>query len=285
MIRDTYLKIIRFIPGKLYFRLFTKLLIFLFFIPCLLITGKTHAQSRFYSIRFGSYKNIKYASEAILRLKKQDYNAFYRYVDVQGKGKYYRVYVGKFNSKEEAKKKANQLINLGIISEYFINVLFDKDQIDVPEVNGKETSNISKDSIIEMGTEAEIKTRESNKPDILKIENPIHIKDILFMKTQMGSEILYIYSNRLFVADISSIEGKNPQVIVDINDAVSIKEGLSKIDVNWNFIQKFRSHLYSDLNKLRIILDLAPDKAYSIEHFFNEKENIYYLGLNEKDTE
>ena len=285
MTRDTYSKIIRFKLGRLYFQLFTKLLIFLFFIPCLLITGPTHAQSKFYSIRIGSYKNKKYAAEEITRLKKQDYNAFYRYVEVQGKGKYYRVYVGKFNSKEEAKKKADQLINLAIISEYLINVLFDKDQIDVTEVNDKEPNKILKDSIIEEDKEPETKTRENTEPDILKIENPIHIKDILFIKTQTGSEILHIYSNRLFVPDISSIEGKNPQVVVDINDVISIKKGLSKIDLNWKFIRKFRSHLYGNSNKLRIILDLVPEKDYSIEHFFYQKENIYYLGVKEKETE
>ena len=286
MIRDTYFKIIRFKLGRLYFRLFTKLLVFLFFIPCLLITGPSHAQTRSYSICVGSYKNINYATEAISRLKKQDYEAFYRHVDVQGKGKFYRVYVGKFNSREEARTNAEQLIDLGIISsDYFINVLFGKDQIDLSAVKDKETNEKLNDSVIEKDKEPETKTQENTKPDILKIENPIHIKDILFIKTQMGSEILHIYSNRLFVPDISSIEGENPQVVVDINDAVSVKKGLSKIDVNWKLIRKFRSHLYADSNKFRIILDLVPEKNYSIEHFFYEKENIFYLGLKEKDTE
>jgi hypothetical protein len=286
MTRLTYFKIIRFKPGRLYFRLFTKLLIFLFIIPCLLITRPSHAQSKSYSICFGSYKNIKYAEEAISRLQKQNYDAFYRYVEVRGKGKFYRVYVGRFNSKEEAKTKAEQLINSGIMSsDYFINVLFGKDQTDLSEVKGKETHKILNDSAIEEDKELETKTREKTKPDILKIENPVYITDILFIKTQMGSEILHIYSNRLVVPDVSYIEGNNPQVVVDINDVVSIKKGLSEIDVNWKFIRTFRSHLYDNSNKLRIILDLVPEKDYSIEHFFYEKENILYLGVKEKDTE
>ena len=228
---------------------------------------------------------MKYAAEEISQLKKQDYNAFYRYVEIPGKGKYYRVYVGKFASKEEAKTKADELINLGIISDYFINVLFDEDQIEVSEVNGKETNRILNDSITEEDKGHKTKTQNNTNPDILKTENPIHITDILFIKKQLGSEILHIYSNRSFVPDISNIEGKNPQVVVDINDVVSVKKGLSKIDLNWKFIRKFRSHLYGNPNKLRIILDLAPEKEYSIEHFFYEKENIYYLAVKEKDTE
>jgi len=400
MTHDTYFKINRFKLGRLYFRLFTELLILLFFFSCLLITRPTHAQSKFYSIRFGSYKNIKYATEAISRLKKQDYNAFYRYDEVQGKEKYYRVYVGKFNSKKEAKIKADQLINLGIISDYFINVLFDTDQIDLSdseydtkryylhassfkkkrlaekevqriskhghrgiiseeniegeawfrvylgpfqnkteaqstgselkenkiisfyrlrktdqifknreqapssspfipleqiigtpgkniqtEVNGKETIKILKDLIIEENKELEIKPQENTQTDILQTENPVHINDILFIKTQMRSDILHIYSNRFFVPDISSLKGENPRVVVDIKDAVSVKKGLSKIDVNGNMIRRIRSHLNGNSSILRIILDLVPDKAYSTEQFYYKKENFYSLSVKEEDTE
>ena len=73
-------------------------------------------------------------------------------MEVQGKGKYYRVYVGKFNSKEEAKTKAEQLINLKIISDYFINVLTDKDQTDLSEGSSKENDKILNDSISLVGT-------------------------------------------------------------------------------------------------------------------------------------
>jgi len=207
-------------------------------------------------------------------------------VEVPGKGNFYRVYVGKFDSKEEAKTKADQLNKAGIIpSDYFINVLFGEDQNDLSEVKGKETDKILNDSLIEEDKEPEIKTQENTEPDISKIENPVNIKDILFIKTEMGGEILHIYSNRSFVPDISTVEGENPQVVIDINDVVSIKKGLSKIDVNWNLIRKFRSHLNGNSNKLRIILELAPEKNYSVEHFFNEKENIYYFGVKVKDNE
>ncbi len=387
-------------PGRLFSRYFKGFLTLLFFLPCLLITVQADAQSKFYSICFGSYKNKNYAAEAVSRLKEKDYDAFFEYEEVQGKGKYYRAYVGKFNSVAEAKRKADQLITLEIIPDYFINTLFDEDQAELPDidhdtesyslhvssfkkkslaekevrrfskpghraeiseemVNGEiwfrvylgpfrnkaeaqaaaaelkkdkiisyyrlskrdqgsnekeqakpsysliplepaaeklEKSNkakagvkadrsVSKESILEEYYNPETESHGNAIPDILKTENAIQIKDILFLKTQMNVEMLHIYSSRFFVADISFVQGENPQVVVDIKDAVPVKKGFSKIDVNGKIIRRIRSYFTGESGKFRIVLDLVPENDYSAEQFFYKKENILSLFVKRENTE
>jgi len=56
-------------------------------------------------------------------LKKLGHNAFYRHEEVKGKGRYYRVYVERFKSREEAEKEAKVLKQLELISDYLIRVI------------------------------------------------------------------------------------------------------------------------------------------------------------------
>lgn len=82
-----------------------------------------YAQDNFFSILISSNKNINSAFEDISRLKKLGHDAFYRDDSIKGKGKWYRVYVGKYESKEEAKEEAERLKKKGLLSDYSIKVV------------------------------------------------------------------------------------------------------------------------------------------------------------------
>jgi len=82
-----------------------------------------YAQDKFFSILISSNKNINSAVEDISRLKKLGHDAFYRDDSIKGKGKWYRVYVGKYESKGEAKEEAKRLKKAGLLSDYSIKAL------------------------------------------------------------------------------------------------------------------------------------------------------------------
>lgn len=77
-----------------------------------------YARGTFYTIHVSSYRIHKNAIKKVSRLEMSGFEAFYRYEYVKGKAMWYRVYVGRFGSKNEAKKKAEALRQRKIISYY-----------------------------------------------------------------------------------------------------------------------------------------------------------------------
>ena len=73
-----------------------------------------------YNLRVSSLKDKANAEKMIDILKNSGHNALYRHETVPGKGKWYRVYIEGYRSKEEAEKEAKKLMESGQISDYVI---------------------------------------------------------------------------------------------------------------------------------------------------------------------
>jgi len=81
------------------------------------------AQAHQYGIQVSSFQDIDAAVEQVNYLKRLGYPSFYRYEDVDGKGKWYRVYISHFATKEQAEEEAAVLKKLELIKEYKIREL------------------------------------------------------------------------------------------------------------------------------------------------------------------
>jgi cell division septation protein DedD len=90
------------------------------------IVDPAPVQKRFYSIRLGSFKDRENAQERVDELTRLGHNAFCRFQTVKGKGKWYRVFIERYDSREQAEKEARILKELGLISEYGIEALTDE---------------------------------------------------------------------------------------------------------------------------------------------------------------
>jgi cell division septation protein DedD len=95
----------------------------LFFIPYFWLPRAASAESGFYTIQLGAYKNKSNAQEKVSRLKKVGINAFISQAIIERKEKLYRVDLEKYSSKREAEKEAKTLKKAGLISKYFIRAL------------------------------------------------------------------------------------------------------------------------------------------------------------------
>ena len=82
-----------------------------------------YAQDTFYTIHVSSYRIQKNAAEKVYRLEKSGFEAFYRYEHVKGKAMWYRVYIGRFGSRNEAKEMAKALRQRKAISHYDITAI------------------------------------------------------------------------------------------------------------------------------------------------------------------
>jgi cell division septation protein DedD len=73
-----------------------------------------------YYLKVSSLKEKANAEEEVKTLKDAGYHAFYNFENVKGRGDWYRVYLDRYQSREDAERDANRLKASGIIAEYEI---------------------------------------------------------------------------------------------------------------------------------------------------------------------
>jgi TolA-binding protein len=82
------------------------------------------AEGNLYTIHCASYKTKDKAADDVKKFGALGYSAFAVAVDINGKGKWYRVFAGKFDSMEKAKLTAEEMKAKKLISEYSIFPFF-----------------------------------------------------------------------------------------------------------------------------------------------------------------
>lgn len=103
-----------------------------------------YAQDTFYTIHVSSYRIHKNAIKEVSRLEMSGFEAFYRYEYVKGKAMWYRVYIGRFGSRNKAKEMAKALRQKKAISYYNITAvrydIYDSDDKNVfsDQLGGKD---------------------------------------------------------------------------------------------------------------------------------------------------
>ncbi|MGD8387494.1 MAG: AMIN domain-containing protein, partial [Desulfobacteraceae bacterium] len=90
-----------------------------------------------------------------------------------------------------------------------------------------------------------------------------------FEKAEDGSEIVSIRADGSFVPEVFRLEGENPfgsslRLVVDVEDAASVADTVSTMDVGARFVKKIRTRFDSRKQKLRTVLDLEPDAPFHV---------------------
>ena len=73
-----------------------------------------------YTIHCSSYKSKQQAAVDVKNLEANGYPAYVMPVEIKGKGKWYRVYTGKYTTKEKARLAAEMMVKKNVLSRYFI---------------------------------------------------------------------------------------------------------------------------------------------------------------------
>jgi cell division septation protein DedD len=75
----------------------------------------------YFSLHIGSFRELQNASAEAERLKSSELDAFWKKVAIPGKGEWFRVYVGKHKTRDEALGSGKELKAKGIIEEFFVH--------------------------------------------------------------------------------------------------------------------------------------------------------------------
>jgi len=80
------------------------------------------------------------------------------------------------------------------------------------------------------------------------------------------------------------VEGEKPRVVCDFFDAGLASDIDDSIEVNNGIVEKIRTGVHKwPKSKVRVVLDLTPERNYEVDQFFFEKENYYVLVVKAKE--
>lgn len=117
--------------------------------------------------------------------------------------------------------------------------------------------------------------------DISRKEAPLMVRNITLKFGPTGHERVFIEFNRDATPAISSIGGKDPRIVVDIKNVLSIRQGLKRIDIRGKLVRQIRSNLDHASRQLRIVVDLVPSRNYDVEPVFYTAEKTYVIDISE----
>lgn len=90
--------------------------------------------------------------------------------------------------------------------------------------------------------------------------------------------------NGPFPPQIMIVEGEKPRVVCDFFDAGLASDIGDSIEVNNGIVEKIRTGMHKwPKFKVRVVLDLVPERNYEVDQIFFEKENHFVLVVKAKE--
>jgi hypothetical protein len=110
----------------------------------------------------------------------------------------------------------------------------------------------------------------------------VAVKSLTFKKERDGHERVLIEFSRFNTPKIFSIEGKNPRIVIDIDNVLSVRKGLSKVSADGKLVKQIRSALDRKTNSMRIVIDVGENRNYEVDQTYYKTENIYAIDISEE---
>jgi hypothetical protein len=214
------------------------------------VSGQTEAS---YAIQADTFSDAQRAAKKTELLKKKGLDASYRESRPAGKPKRYIVYIGNYESRDEARKEAKRLKQEGLVSGYTIVSLKTQDR---PKP-----------------------AQEQKEPPPKATEAGLVISEITFKLKSPGKETVLIQGSGPFTPSAFAIEEDKPRFVIDIKDAAPVKRELSRIAADGQLIERIRTSYHRETRTLRVVLDLQPSKHYRISQFFYQAQNLYAVEV------
>ena len=87
------------------------------------------AEQYFYSIHFPSFKNLENANRQVNSLQEKGKMVFWKETDIPGKGLYYRVYLGRYDKRDDAVAFWERLNKIGAVDYFGIHRFNEKGEL------------------------------------------------------------------------------------------------------------------------------------------------------------
>jgi hypothetical protein len=245
------------------------------------MSPEARGEERSFTIQIGAFRSLKNAEGRVKALRKMGHRAFFNQVTTPDKGKWYKVYLERYGSREEAEKGVKIFKEQGLISHFLIRAIEGSKEIDLKKGEGKPGVSTGKPKVSsDRASSPPDQRKQAQKradADLEAAEAPLVIRDISFKPERGGKESVMIQASRFFSPQVFTLEGDRPRFVIDIRGTSSFGMGGSEIIAGGERIKRIRAHHQRDSGTLRVVLDLRPSRDYTVNQVFFETENIYAL--------
>jgi tetratricopeptide (TPR) repeat protein len=111
-------------------------------------------------------------------------------------------------------------------------------------------------------------------------KSPLTVKNIVFTPNKTGGERISLFCNQSCTPELSSLEGKNPRVVINMKEVSLIQTKTRNVNTGGKLIKRIRSNLDKQTKILRIVLDMEPSKYYIVRPMQDPSGN-YMLTIKE----
>lgn len=106
------------------------------------------------------------------------------------------------------------------------------------------------------------------------------VKEIKIDKTSDGEEKITFVLGGFYPPKTFVLEEDTPKIVCDFPDTRVAERVKPNMDVNGTYLKKIRVGIHEGPpSKLRVVLDMVPNRNYSVKQTFYKKENYYTLTL------
>jgi tetratricopeptide (TPR) repeat protein len=112
-------------------------------------------------------------------------------------------------------------------------------------------------------------------------KNTLTVKKIVFTSDKIGGEWISVFCDQSCTAELSSLEGENPRVVMDMKGVSLIQTKTRTVNTRGNLVKRIRNYLDKPTNRLRVVLDLESSKSYIVRPRHDPPDNVYVLMIYE----
>ncbi len=129
-------------------------------------------------------------------------------------------------------------------------------------------------------TDSKNKEREVVPP----VSAPV-LRGLSFDDSSNRGEMVLFHLNDFFPPTVSAIEKDTPRVLCDFNNMRLGKDVQTPLVANGKYVERIRAANHKNPDKVRVVLDLAPDRDYDLQQVFFKNDNLFVLIVNELPAE
>ena len=97
--------------------------------------------------------------------------------------------------------------------------------------------------------------------------------------------MVLFHLNDFFPPTVSAIEKNNPRVLCDFQNMRLSGDVQKAIVAGGKYVENIRTAYHADKDKVRVVLDLSPDRNYDLQQVFFKNDNLFVLIINELPAE
>jgi hypothetical protein len=110
------------------------------------------------------------------------------------------------------------------------------------------------------------------------------VNKVLFSRMRGDIEKVALFCSQTCVPRLSSVEGGNPRVVMDIDGVSPVRPKTLNVNVGGRYVKKVRSYFDKETQVLRIVLDMDPAKYYLVSPKQDSSGNYMVVIKGETDA-